>query len=140
MTIKQLSIFLENKSGRITEVLETIGQANINIIFMTIADTSEYGILRMIVSDPQAALNALKDKSFSVNLTEVISIYISSQSGSAATMLQQLSNEKISIEYMYAFNRGAKAVIVMRTDDKIKAMKVIEKYNIEIVKQEDLEQ
>ncbi len=140
MTIKQLSIFLENKSGRLTEVLETLGKAKINIVAMTIADTSEFGILRMIVSNPDLAYQSLKEKSFSVNLTEVLSIYISSEAGSAARMLHQLSDEGISIEYMYAFNHGPKAVIIMRTDEKQKAIKVIEKHKLEVVRQEDLNQ
>jgi hypothetical protein len=138
MSIKQLSIFLENKSGRLTEVLETLGQEKINIAAMSIADTSEYGILRLIVSDPVESLKLLKAKEFSVNLTDVIGIETPKEAGSFATALKNFSEESISIEYMYAFAFHDKGVIVMRTDDRQKAFKIIEKKGLKLVTQEDI--
>jgi hypothetical protein len=138
MSIKQLSIFLENKSGRLTEVLETLGQEKINIAAMSIADTSEYGILRLIVSDPMESLKLLKAKEFSVNLTDVIGIEVPKEAGSFANALKYFSEENISIEYMYAFAFHDKGIIVMRTDDRQKAFKIIEKRNLKLVKQEDI--
>ena len=133
MSIKQLSIFLENKSGRLTEVLETLGQEKINIAALSIADTSEYGILRLIVSDPQKSLQLLKQKEFSVNLTDVIGIETPTEAGSFATALKNFSSENISVEYMYAFALHNKGVIIMRTDDRQKAFKVIEAKGMKLV-------
>lgn len=138
MSVKQLSIFLENKSGRLTEVLETLGQEKINIAALSIADTSEYGILRLIVSNPIEALNLLKAKDFSVNLTDVITIETPPEAGSFAKVLKSFSEESISIEYMYAFAYHEKGVIVMRTDDRQKAFQVIEKKNMKVVTLDDI--
>ena len=138
MSIKQLSIFLENKSGRLTEVLETLGQEKINIAALSIADTSEYGILRLIVSDPQEALRLLKARDFSVNMTDVIAIETPIEAGSFAKALKQFSEENISIEYMYAFAYNDKGIMVMRTDDRQKAFKVIEMKGIKVVTVDDI--
>ncbi len=128
MTLKQLSIFLENKSGRLTEVLETLGKEDINVIALSIADTSEYGILRLIVSDPEKAYRLLKEQGLSVNLTEVLSVKTSTEAGSFARVLRILSDENISIEYMYAFSVEGKAILVMRTENKEKAVEAIPKH------------
>jgi hypothetical protein len=138
MTIKQLSIFLENKSGRLTEVLETLGKEKINITALTIADTSEYGILRMIVSNPDKAHKLLKEKGFSVNLTDVLSIATPIEAGSFAKALRIFSDENISIEYMYAFSLDKKAIIVLRTEDTERALEAIRKHKMELVKGSDL--
>jgi hypothetical protein len=138
MSIKQLSIFLENKSGRLTEVLETLGQEKINIAAMSIADTSEYGILRLIVSDPLESFKLLKAKEFSVNLTDVIGIETPKEAGSFAIAIKHFSQENISIEYMYAFAYHNKGVIIMRTDDRQKAFQIIEKRNLKLINQEDI--
>ncbi len=138
MTIKQVSVFLENKSGRLTEVLETLGQEKINITALTIADTSEYGILRLIVSDPEKAKNLLREKGFSVNLTEVLSISTPIEAGSFAKALRIFSDENISIEYMYAFSLEKKAMIVLRTDDTDQAIAAIQKHKMDLVRGNDL--
>jgi hypothetical protein len=138
MTIKQLSIFLENKSGRLTEVLETLGNEKINITALTIADTSEYGILRMIVSAPDKAYKLLRDKDFSVNLTDVISIITPIEAGSFAKALRIFSEENISIEYVYAFSLDKKAMIVIRTENTDRAINAIMKHKMELVKGSDL--
>lgn len=133
MIIKQLSIFLENKSGRLTEVLQTLGEEKISIAGLTIADTSEYGILRMVVSEPEKALKVLKERQFSVNLTDVLSIATPSEAGSFARALKLLSDEGISIEYMYAFSMGNKAAIIMRTDDIPATIEVMQKHKMELL-------
>ena len=138
MTIKQLSIFLENKSGRLTEVLETLGNEKINITALTIADTSEYGILRMIVSEPENAYRILKQKNFSVNLSEVLSISTPVEAGSFARALRIFSDENISIEYVYAFSLGNKAIIVLRTENTAVALEAIKKHKMELIKASDL--
>lgn len=138
MTIRQLSIFLENKSGRLFEALDSLAKEKINILALTVADTSEYGILRLIVSNPEQGQKCLKARGFSVNLTEVMSVYTSNKPDSLATTLKLFSDDNISIEYMYAFQFHDKGVIVFRTDDRQKALKVVEKSKMELVKQEDL--
>ncbi len=138
MTLKQLSIFLENKSGRLTEVLETLGKESINIIALSIADTSEYGILRLIVSDPEKACHLLKEKGLSVNLTEVLSIKTATEAGSFGRVLRILSDENISIEYMYAFSVEGKAILVMRTDENEKAIRAIRKHKMNLISASDL--
>ena len=138
MTIRQLSIFLENKSGRLTEVLEALGHEKINITALTIADTSEYDILRLIVSNPEKAHMVLKEKGFSVNLTEVLSIKTPIEAGSFAKALRIFSDENISIEYMYAFSLEKKAMIVLRAEDTGKALAAIQKHKMELVKGSDV--
>lgn len=138
MTLKQISVFLENKSGRLTEVLETLGQEKINIIALSIADTSEYGILRFIVSDPQKALSLLKDKGFTINVTEVISIRTPPEAGSFARALRIFSDEGISVEYMYAFSMEGKSMLVMKTEDPAKALVAIQKHKMDLLKAGDL--
>jgi len=138
MTIKQLSVFLENKSGRLTEVLEALGKEKISIKALTIADTSEYGILRIIVSDPDKAYQLLKSREFSVNLTEVLSIATPIEAGSYAKALKIFSDENISIEYMYAFSIGKKSMIVMRPENTERALKAIRKHKLELIKGSEL--
>lgn len=138
MNIKQLSIFLENKSGRLAEVLGVLGDAGITIKALTIADTSEYGILRMIVSDHSKALEALKNQAFSVNLTDVISVTAPSEAGSFAKIMKIIADNNISVEYMYAFSFGEKAAIVMRPDNIARTIEVMKDENIEFITNTDL--
>ncbi|MDR2039420.1 MAG: acetolactate synthase [Bacteroidales bacterium] len=137
-TIRQLSIFLENKSGRLTEVLETLGNEKINITALTIADTTEYGILRLIVSDPEGGYKLLKARGFSVNLTDVISLSVPPEAGSLAALLKKFSEENLSIEYMYAFSLGDKAIIVLRTDNRPKAFDIITRERFSLISEDDL--
>jgi hypothetical protein len=137
-TIRQLSIFLENKSGRLQEVLEALGNEKINITALTIADTSEYGILRLIVSDPENGYKLLKNRGFSVNLTDVLSLSVSHEAGSLAKVLKKFSEEKLSVEYMYAFSLGEKAVIVLRTDNRPRAFEIIERNNFTLISEDEI--
>jgi hypothetical protein len=138
MIIKQLSIFLENKSGRLAEVLTVLGDSGIAIKALTIADTSEYGILRLIVSDDAKALEALRSEGFSVNLTEVISIATPSEAGSFARILKILAANLISVEYMYAFSFNQKAAIVMRPDNIKNTIDVMKNNGIDIITNSEL--
>ena len=137
-TIRQLSVFLENKSGRLHEVLEALGNAGINLTALTVADTSEYGILRLLVSDPEKGCKLLKSLGFRVNLTEVISLSISHQADSLAKTLKDFSDEELSIEYMYAFSLGEKAIVVLRTDNHVKAQEIIERNNYTSVSEDEI--
>ena len=138
MIIHQLSVFLENKSGRITEVLEVLGEENIRITALSVADTAEFGILRLIVSDPEKARELLKKNSFTVNLSEVISVIAPNEAKHYARVLRILSDLDISVEYTYAFSTGDKSIIILRcsnTDDAIKALK---SHEMELLKASDL--
>jgi len=138
MIIKQLSVFLENKSGRLSEVTNLLGDAGINMTAFSIADTSDFGILRVIVSDPEKALGILKENHFSGNLTEVVCLSSPNKPGSLAKALNILSDEEISIEYMYAFSLGDTANIVIRPTNVRKCIEVLQKHELELLKSSDL--
>jgi hypothetical protein len=138
MIINQLSVFLENKSGRLTEVLEVLGKENIRITALSVADTTEFGILRIIVSDPERARTLLKEHLFTVNITEVISVMAPDEAKHYARILKILSDLDISVEYTYAFPAGKKSVIVLRCSDNEKAIKALKEHEMELLKGSDL--
>lgn len=125
MTIKQLSVFLENKSGRINEVAKILGQNNINMQAFSMAETTDFGILRLIVSEVDKAVEVLREASFAVMLTEVICIRCGNQSGALSTILDKLTDKGIFIEYMYAFAEGESANVVIRPSDIDKCVEVL---------------
>ena len=138
MQIKQVSVFLENKSGRLNEVTQILGEANINLSAFTIADTAEFGILRMIVSDPEKAKKVLKENSFSVQTTDVILVKSPNKPGSLAKMLNILSTEGVFMEYMYAFSLNDDgAVVVMRPTNVQKSVDILLKHNTELLSADD---
>jgi hypothetical protein len=138
MIIKQLSIFLENKSGRLTEVTEALAQANINMIAFSVADTAEYGILRIVVNKPEEAEKVLREKDFSVNITDVIGLVVPNEPGGLHRALKILSAEGISIEYMYAFALSNQATVIIRTDAIPQTISALEKHKLELVKANDI--
>ena len=138
MIIHQLSVFLENKAGRLTEVLEVLGREKIKITALNIADTSEFGILRMIVSDPDKARKLLKERSFTVNISEVISIVTPNESQYYAKALRVLSDENISIEYTYAFSVGERSIIVMLCSNNEMALKAFKEHEMELLRASDM--
>jgi hypothetical protein len=138
MIIEQLSIFLENKSGRLTEVLEVLGEENIRITALSIADTSEFGILRVLVSDPARARSALKQQHFTVNITEVISVMAPDEAKYYAKILKILSDLDISVEYTYAFSIGNKSVIILKCSNNEKAIKAFKDHELDLLRANDL--
>jgi hypothetical protein len=138
MIIHQLSVFLENKSGRITEVLEVLGEKNFRITALSVADTKEFGILRLIVSEPDKARELLKKHSFSVNLTEVISVIAPNEAKHYAKVLRILSDLDISVEYTYAFSTGDKSIIILRCSNTEDAIKALKSHEMELLKASDL--
>ncbi|MBN2480664.1 MAG: amino acid-binding protein [Bacteroidales bacterium] len=138
MIIHQLSVFLENKAGRLTEVLDALGKEHIKITALSIADTSEFGILRMLVSDPDKSRQILKERSFTVNITEVISIMTPNEAQYYAKALKILSDLDISIEYTYAFSIGQKSIVVMRCSNNELAIKALKEHEMELVRASDL--
>lgn len=139
MFINQLSVFIENRTGRLDEVLETLKEANINIISLSLADSSDYGLLRMIVSDPEKAKNALKEKEFTAMLTPVLGVKLSHQVGQLQVLLAEICKAGINIEYTYALATGNDdASIVIKTADLSEAAKVLEGTGVELVTSGDL--
>ncbi|WP_432406189.1 acetolactate synthase [Wukongibacter sp. M2B1] len=138
MIIKQLSIFLENKAGRLTEVTEILADKEINIAALCIAETSDYGILRLIVNAPDKAVATLKEKGFSVSLTDVLCILIPHKIGALADATKKLSESNISVEYMYAFAMGDKTPVIIRVDEIDRANKIIGKLGIQQISTEDI--
>lgn len=138
MTINQISIFLENKYGKLSEILAMLGNENIRIIAATVADTSEYGILRIIVSHPQKAYQLLKTQNVSANLTEVLAIMTDSAAGTFAQTLGYFTKAGLSIEYMYCFSVKEKSILILRTSNREAAREVIRRQNLEYVTENTL--
>jgi hypothetical protein len=137
MIIKQVSVFLENKSGRLNEVTQILGDAGLNMSAFTIADTSDFGILRLIVSDPEKAKEVLKKNKFAVQTTEVILVKTPNVPGGLAKMLNILNAENVFIEYMYAFsNSEDTAVIVLRPTDLQKCLDILQNHRSDFLVQE----
>jgi hypothetical protein len=124
MHVEQISIFIENKFGRLAEVTRILGDAGINIRTLSLADTSDFGILRLIVNDTEKAKAVLKERGFTVNKTEVVAVEIPDRAGGLADILQALDSDGINVEYMYAFVErcGENAVIIFRFDETQKAI------------------
>ena len=123
--VKQLSVFLENREGRIKDVLEILATNDINIVATSLADTSEYGMLRMIVSDPEKAQRVLKEKSVSAMLTDVICIRVPHAVGSLYKAMKALEDAKVNVEYMYAFANGSDAAAVLKSDDPARVIDIL---------------
>ena len=138
MTVNQISIFLENKYGKLSEILSLLADENIRIIAATIADTSEFGIMRLIVSDPQKAYTILKAHNVSANLTDVLAIAASSSAGSFAQTLACFTKAGLSIEYMYCFSINGKAILILRTNNREAAREVVRRQNLESISENDL--
>lgn len=129
MIIKQVSVFLENKSGRLSEVTQILGDAGINISAFTIADTSDFGILRLIVSNPAKACEKLKENKFSVQTTDVVLVKSPNKPGGLAGMLKVLNTEGVFIEYMYAFSMDEDdAITVIRPTNMQKCIEILQKH------------
>lgn len=116
---KQVSVFLENKSGRLREVCAALGEAGVNIRALCVADTSDFGILRLILDDPDRALEVLLERGFSVGETHVLAVQVPDRPGGLAGVLEALAGEEVNVEYMYSlFTRlEGKAVVVFRVSD-----------------------
>ncbi|MFW9603887.1 MAG: ACT domain-containing protein [Trichlorobacter sp.] len=127
MNVEQLSIFIENKSGRLAEITNVLGAASVNIRALSLADTSDFGILRLIVDRVEQAQQVLKEKGFTVSKTEVVAVEVPDQPGGLSKILQILDSEAINVEYMYAFVErcGGNAVIIFRFDETDKAIRAL---------------
>ena len=139
MFLNQISVFLENRAGRLDEVLETLKVNNINILSLSLADTSDYGLLRMIVSDSEKCKASLKEAGFSAHLTPVIAVKLSHQVGKLQSILAEIDKAGMNIEYMYALATGSNdASIVIRTADVELTAQILEKIEVELVRNSEL--
>lgn len=138
MTVHQLSIFLENKCGKLPQIVSALAKANIRIIAASVADTSEYGILRMIVDDADHAYTLLKEGNVSVNKTEVLAIVTHAQAAGFAQTLQAFTSQGINIEYMYCFSANDRSIMILRTNNPTAALDVVKTHRLEYLTQDDL--
>jgi len=140
MKIKQVSVFLENKKGRLLEVCSLLGKSNINIRALSIAETEGFGVLRIIVDKPEAAVNVLRSSQLVSNLTEVIAVEVEDKPGGLARILDVLEHNDINIEYMYGFIEkfSENALMVFRFDDLEKAAGILKANSIKILTQAEL--
>ncbi|MDH5202686.1 MAG: ACT domain-containing protein, partial [Nitrospirota bacterium] len=136
----QISIFLENKSGRLAEVTGVLAKAGINIRALSLADTADFGILRLIVNDTEKARQVLKDNGFTVEKTKVVAIEVPDKPGGLATILDTIKDEGINVEYMYAFvqKSGQNAIVVFRFDEFEKAIEILRKAGVRTLEGEEL--
>jgi len=144
MYVKQISIFVENKLGRLAEITDILGKNGINIQAMSIADTTDFGILRLIVDAPQAALLILKEHGLTVKETEVVAVMLGNKPGALADVLQKLVDNDISIEYIYDFafaehKEVGAATIVMRLGDQDAAVAKLKELGVNVIGAADVQ-
>ena len=137
----QISVFIENKEGRIKKAIDTLANAGVNIRALSVGDTTKYGILRLIVSDNEKAIKSLEDDGFIVKESEVIVIAVPDKPNGLNSTLAILDNADINLEYIYAFvsSNPDEAIVAMKVEDTQKAIDVFEKSNTKILSEEDLE-
>lgn len=136
MKLHQLSLFLENKPGQIKVPCQVLAQAGINILALSLADTQQFGILRLLVKDWQKAHDALKAAGCVVNVTEVLALDVPDKPGGLAEVLAIIDEKKLAIEYMYAFTsgqRGQKAALIFRFEDTDKAIGVLQQHGVNVL-------
>ena len=140
MKLEQISIFLENKSGRLADVADILAKAGVNIRALALADTTDFGILRLIVNDTQKAKKVLKDNGFTVGKTEVVGVEVADRPGGLAEILTVMRDSGINVEYMYAFvqKSGGNAIIIFRFDELEKAIETLRKAGIRILRGEEI--
>jgi hypothetical protein len=141
MKLTQISVFLENRKGRLHEVCSMLGMAGINIRALTIAETETFGVLRIIVDKPDAALELFGRNNVTANRTEVVAVEVEDRPGGLANILKALSEHDVNVEYMYGFIEKftEKALLVFRFDDPEKAGKVLAAHGINVVTSKDIQ-
>ena len=140
MKVEQISIFLENKSGRLADVAGVLARAGINIRALSLADTTDFGILRLIVNDTEKAKGVLKENGFTVGKTEVLAVEVADRPGGLSEILNIMKDNGINVEYMYAFvqKSGGNAIIIFRFYELEKAIDTLQKGGIRILKGEEV--
>ena len=140
MKVEQISIFLENRAGRLAEVTRVLSESGINIRALSLADTSDFGILRLIVSDFDKAKTVLKDNGFTVGRTTVVAVEVPDNPGGLHSILGMLSGNSVNVEYMYAFvqQSGENAIMIFRFDRTEQALELLAKAGLKVVPGEEL--
>jgi hypothetical protein len=140
MQVKQISIFLENRVGRLQEIAEVLATHGINIRALSLADTSDFGILRLIVNQPEQALGILRSSGFTVKENEVIAAEVEDRPGGLAKILRLLSSAGVSVEYMYAFfeRRTQNAVMIFRVESVPRAIKTLQDGGVALLSNDDV--
>lgn len=131
-TIQQLSVFLENREGRLDEVLKTLADHEVNIVALSLADTSDYGMLRMIVSDPEKGKRVLKEAGITAMLTDVVALRVPHATGSLSKAMHQIVEGGVNVEYMYAFANGNDASAVLKCDDPKRVVEILLKSGFDV--------
>lgn len=141
MKITQISVFLENKKGRLFDATMALGKASVDIKALTIAENEDFGVLRLIVNDPDKALKALKESGFVASLTDIVAVEVEDRPGGLAKVLSVLNESDLNVEYMYAFveKSADKAILVFRFDNIDKAIDALAKSNIRVVGKKDIQ-
>ncbi len=141
MNIKQISVFLENKSGRLAEVTRTLSQEGINMRALSLADAADFGVLRIIVNDPDRCLAVLRDRGFVAQETTVIAVEVEDKPGGLDKILAVLDRERINVEYLYAFveRTAQNAMVIIKIDDQERAISVLQKAGVALVSNEVLD-
>jgi hypothetical protein len=138
MLIKQLSIFLENKRGRFTEVAKILGEAGVNMSAFTVSESSDFGILRLIVSDSDKAVDILRKKLYAVSITDVVCLHCPNQPGALGAAMDIITHAGIFIEYMYAFSQNDSAHVIIRPDDIERCVEVLQTNELTLITANDL--
>lgn len=138
MIIKQLSVFLENKTGRLTEMTKILSEHKINISAFSVAETADYGIIRCIVSKPEEAIRVLRENRFSVRMTEVVCLIVPHEPGGLYHALKILSENNVAIEYMYAFAFNDAATVVIRSESNEHTVKVLKTNQMQLLDESDV--
>ncbi len=135
MQVEQISVFLENKSGRLSEVTAILAEAEVNIRALALADTSDFGVLRLIVDDTEKARQTLKSNGFTVGKTDVVAVEVTDRPGGLHGILTMLHDAKLNVEYMYAFVRssGDNAVIIFRIEQEQEAIRLLESKGVNVI-------
>ncbi len=141
MKVEQISVFLENKTGRMSEVTAILAEAGVNIRALALADTSDFGVLRLIVDNNEKANAVLKENGFTVGRTEVVAVEVEDRPGGLNRILEILRGADLNVEYMYAYVRhsGRDAVMIFRFDNVDAAIEVLNKNNVSIIERQQLD-
>ena len=138
MFVKQISVFVENKKGRLYKMTKVLGDNGIDLIALSIADTTNFGILRCIVSDPQKAITVLKENGFTASATEVLAVEVPDVPGGLASVLEILKDNEITVEYLYSFVRthDDKALVLFRVEEAEKTVQVLKQNGVQVLPEE----
>jgi hypothetical protein len=141
MQVEQISVFLENKMGRMSEVTAILAEAMVNIRALALADTSDFGVLRLIVSDNEKAISVLKENGYTVGRTEVVAVSVEDRPGGLNKILEILRGAELNVEYMYAYVRqtGQDAVMIFRFDNAVSAIEILKRNNVSIIERDQLD-